>query len=144
MPNKRIVGTVIRGAGRGRDLGFPTANLQLQQPQQRPADGVYAAWATISPSDKGGVGGLEASPPVPGRESYMAAVHVGPVPTFNEDSPTVEVHLLDFPDHDLYDQELTIEIITKLRDVEKFSSAEKLVAAIEQDIQQTQHRLTKA
>lgn len=113
--NPWLIGTVIRGDGRGRQLGFPTANLKLDREELRPADGIYAAWAEIE------------------NKIHPAVAHVGPRPTFPGATATIEVHLLDFPDRDLYDQFLKIHFVQKIRDIARFDSVEELVAAIQQD-----------
>jgi riboflavin kinase / FMN adenylyltransferase len=116
-------GTVVRGDGRGRKLGFPTANLRLDNDAQRPADGVYAAWVKL------------------GKETRRGAVHVGPRPTFAGAAPTVEVHLLDFPDRDLYGERLSFQPVERLRGIIKFDSAEELSVALKEDCEKTAARL---
>jgi len=111
-----ITGIIIKGDGRGRALGFPTANLQLTQPTSF-SPGVYAGWAHLNDD----------------TTWYRGAIHIGPRPTFLGASATVEVHLLDFHDRDLYGQTLTCTNVTYLRPVKKFESVEALVAAIQAD-----------
>ena len=112
-----ITGVVVRGAGRGKELGFPTANLQLSDATERPLEGIYAAWVTI--------GAI--------AHKYSAAVHVGPAPTFNRTQSIIEVHLLNFPPQDLYGAKLTVTLVQKIREVQKFSSATDLITAIKKD-----------
>lgn len=112
----KICGTVIPGDGRGRQLGFPTANLAPARGQKPLAPGVYAGFATGA--------GL--------RKPYPSAIHVGPRPTFPGSAPTIEAHLLDFSG-DLYGQELCLEITKKLRDIQKFDTIEALQKAIADD-----------
>jgi riboflavin kinase/FMN adenylyltransferase len=110
----RLEGQVIHGEGRGRGLGFPTANL-AQIPTLIPGDGVYAGWGRT-------MGG-----------SFLAAVHVGPNPTFGEQSRKVEVHLLDFSG-ELYGQVLEVDLVERIRGTKAFPSTEALKAQIEIDL----------
>jgi riboflavin kinase/FMN adenylyltransferase len=107
---------VIRGAGRGADLGFPTANLDGID-SQIPADGVYAARA-----------GIEMEPTV------RAAVHVGPNATFGEQARQVEVHLLDFAG-DLYGRTLHVDFLERLRPTRKFADVDELLSQIRLDVE---------
>jgi len=113
-------GIVVRGAGRGRDIGFPTANIQLGAGLARPADGIYAGCVQV----------------LPGSKMHPAAIHVGPVPTFDEETPTVEAHIIDWPDQDLYDRAVRVQLIQRLRGVEKFSSVAALQEALQRDVEQ--------
>lgn len=126
MRTSVLKGISVHGSGRGRELGFPTANIALDDSVKRPADGIYAAWVRVSP-------------PVSGRESHMAAVHVGPVPTFNVSTSTIEVHLLDFGDQDLYGSTFSVELVKKIRDVETFLSTDDLKDAIAADCRAVRH-----
>jgi riboflavin kinase/FMN adenylyltransferase len=107
-------GIVVHGAGRGRLLGFPTANLDSPPDLLVPALGIYA----------GAVLG------------HRAAVSVGTNPTYGGTERRVEAHLLDF-DGDLYGQRLVVELWQRLRDEAAFHSEAELVAAIEQDVART-------
>lgn len=113
----RIIGHVGRGAMRGRQLGFPTANLD-EIPTLIPANGVYAGTARV------------------GDREYRTAVHIGPNPTFGEAARKVETHLLDFAG-DLYGQTLTVDLRHRLRGVQKFSSADELQRQLRHDIART-------
>ena len=117
----RLQGTVVRGALRGRTLGFPTANLGGIA-TLLPADGVYAALARLDGSD------------------HAAAVHVGGNPTFDEDERKIEVHLLDF-DGDLYDRTLAVAFVDRIRGTVEFSGREALVRQLEQDVEAVRSRL---
>jgi riboflavin kinase/FMN adenylyltransferase len=66
-------------------------------------------------------------------EHYQAAVHVGPAPTFNDDTYRIEVHLLNYDGEDLYGERLTVELVRKIRDIKKFTSEEELKSAIAAD-----------
>jgi riboflavin kinase/FMN adenylyltransferase len=109
-----VEGIVVRGDGRGRELGFPTANLDVPQDLLVPADGVYAGWAG-------------------GRR---AAVSIGTNPHFDGVERRVEGHLLDF-DGDLYGERLVLEIWSPIREQRRFESLEELVAAIGDDVDRT-------
>ncbi len=109
-----VEGVVVRGDGRGRELGFPTANLDVPAGLLVPPDGVYAGWAR-------------------GRR---AAVSIGTNPHFDGLERRVEVHLLDF-DGDLYDQRLVVELWSPLREQRRFDSLDELVAAIGDDVERT-------
>jgi riboflavin kinase/FMN adenylyltransferase len=110
-----ISGPVRRGAGRGRGLGFPTANLQPGRPVIL-AGGVYAAWARWEAGEAG------------------AVVNVGYRPTFGEHEYWVEAYLLDFSG-DLYDRRLTIEFLERIRPEITFASAAALSHQVTADIE---------
>jgi riboflavin kinase/FMN adenylyltransferase len=110
-----LTGTVVRGAGRGRALGFPTANLAPLPPDKLvPRDGIYAVRAA-------------------GREPLgPGLLHLGPRPAFPGSPPSIEVHLLEFQG-ELYGERLRVEILRRLRDVLPFASVAELVAQMERD-----------
>src|SRR5262249_12583218 len=111
----RTRGKVIRGASRGKGLGFPTANLE-RVPTMIPARGVYATRVTI------------------GAKKFLGATNVGIRPTIDPTATeVVETHLLDFSG-DLVGFEIEIEWLTRLRDEKKFSSAEELSKQIQNDL----------
>ncbi|MFB3738053.1 MAG: bifunctional riboflavin kinase/FAD synthetase [Candidatus Velamenicoccus archaeovorus] len=113
-----VEGVVVSGAGRGHDLGFPTANLETSPRLLLPATGIYAGRAA-------------------GREGdHVAAVSVGTNPTFGVEPLHVEAFLLDF-EGDLRDRPLTVEFWARLRDEERFGSADELVRAMEEDVRRT-------
>jgi riboflavin kinase/FMN adenylyltransferase len=109
-----VEGIVIRGDGRGRELGFPTANLDVPEDLLVPPDGVYAGWA---------------------RER-RAAVSIGTNPHFDGVERRVEAHLLDFDD-DLYGERLVVEVWSPIREQRRFDSLDGLVAAIDDDVERT-------
>ena len=113
-----VEGTVVPGAGRGRGLGFPTANLFTPAGIQLPERGVYAGRALL---DEG---------------SWPAAVNVGINPTFGGEPLHVEAHLLGF-DGDLLGKVLAVEFWKRLRDEQRFGSAEELAAQIGEDVRVT-------
>jgi riboflavin kinase / FMN adenylyltransferase len=110
----RIEGTVVAGARRGQQIGFPTANLMGIE-TLLPADGVYAGVAKTK-----------------GRE-LAAAINLGPNPTFQENARKVEVHLLEFSG-DLYGDTLAVDLVDRVRDVRKFASRDELVDQIGKDV----------
>ncbi|MBP8972934.1 MAG: bifunctional riboflavin kinase/FAD synthetase [Anaerolineae bacterium] len=110
----RLEGEVVRGDGRGRTIGFPTANLDVWDEQFLPRKGVYAGWAHLN------------------GETFMAVANIGNRPTFNGGVVTVEAHLLDF-DRDIYGERLAFDVVAFLRPELKFNGVEALVAQIRQD-----------
>lgn len=110
----RIRGTVIKGDERGNTLGFPTANLSEIE-THIPRDGVYGARAH-------GLFGTR-----------MAAVNIGPNPTFGVTKRKVEVHLLDF-EGSLYGRSLAIDFLAKLRDTRRFATKDELIEQLKEDI----------
>ncbi|WP_327144948.1 bifunctional riboflavin kinase/FAD synthetase [Nocardia sp. NBC_01327] len=124
----RVEGVVVHGDGRGKGLGFPTANVAPTMHGAIPADGVYAGWFSV----------LDA----PG-ERRMAAISVGTNPTFDGRTRTVEPHILDF-DGDLYEKHVAVDFVEQLRGMRKFESIEELVEAIGRDVEQTRKVLSAA
>ncbi len=122
----RVEGVVVRGEGRGKALGFPTANVAPPMYSAIPADGVYAAWFTVL--GHGPVVGTV----TPGQR-YQAAVSVGTNPTFSGRTRTVEAFVLD-TSADLYGQHVAVDFVARLRGQEKFDSVTGLVTAIDADI----------
>jgi riboflavin kinase/FMN adenylyltransferase len=110
-------GRVTTGAGRGVELGFRTTNLDIDPEQALPADGVYATWAYVN--DK----------------AYQSVTNIGKCPTFGYNERTVEVYILNY-DSDLYEHELKIDIIERLRDEKRFDTAEELRKQIIEDVNQ--------
>ncbi len=120
-----LTGTVVRGEGRGRSLGFPTANLRVAGTDKLvPAEGIYACHVTIRA----------------GR--FMGALHIGERPTFPGASASVEVHLLDF-DADLGGQRIHLDLIEYLRPVLAFESAAALVGQMREDVASTRRLLER-
>lgn len=115
--NYSISGRVIKGAGRGGALlGFPTANLKIDNPSKiLPPDGVYAVQVKL-----------------PGGELKHAMLNIGKNPTFNSTEKSIEVHILDF-NGDLYGRDITILFFKRIRDEQKFDSPSALVEGIKQD-----------
>jgi riboflavin kinase/FMN adenylyltransferase len=119
-----FAGTVVIGDGRGRGLGYPTANLRLHEERQLPADGIYAVLASVS----GEYGGRP------------AAMSIGMRPTFDGQVRTLEVHLLDWSG-DLVGRRLDVGFVAWLRPELRFESAEALVAAMDRDVAETRRLL---
>jgi riboflavin kinase/FMN adenylyltransferase len=119
-------GIVIHGAGRGKQINFPTANIDYPKGKATPSNGIYACWATL------------------GEEKFMAATSVGFNPTFTPERQiqSVEAYLLDF-DRDIYDQYLKLEFVSRIRDEVKFESVEALIQQIGKDVDETRKILGK-
>lgn len=114
----RLRGEVVRGDGRGRGLGFPTANVAAG-PTLRPPSGVYAV--------RVGLDDEEADRP--------AVANLGTRPTFGAgEAPTIEVHLLDFAG-DLYGRRVAVDFVARLRDERRFDGPDALVAQIRADVE---------
>lgn len=111
-------GVVVHGDGRGRGLGYPTANLVPIEPLLTPPEGVYACWAQL------------------GAEAYPAAVSVGTPPMFAHARGRVEAYLIGLPDHDLYGRTLTLRFLKRLRDQRKFESLEALICQMQRDTEE--------
>ncbi len=128
----RVEGVVVHGDGRGRELGFPTANVAPPMHAAIPADGVYAAWFTVLTTDEAGL-------TRPGQRA-MAAVSVGTNPTFSGRARTVEAFVLD-TDIDLYGQHVAVDFVQHLRGMLRFDSVEELVAEMNNDVTRTREIL---
>lgn len=118
--NFALHGPVIHGDGRGRQLGFPTANIDYPPEKILPANGIYACWARVD------------------HERRAAAVNVGVRPQFKREAsaPLVEAYLLDF-DADLYARDVRLEFVARLRDEARFASVDDLIRQIDRDVIQT-------
>jgi len=110
----RIRGTVSRGEGRGKDLGYPTANLSGVG-TLLPGEGIYAGRTLVD-----------------GR-LWPAAISLGPNPTFDEGVQKVEVHVIDYRGG-LYDREIEVDFLGRLRDIVRFDSVGQLVAQMDRDV----------
>lgn len=127
-----ISGTVVHGDERGRLLGFPTANLELDPHKLLPADGVYAVRVHVQNSTDSD---SEITSPV-----YNGVVNIGVRPTFDGKKRLVEAFLLD-ADLDLYDKRLTLDFIAHLRNEQRFSGIDALKAQIASDVQEARQIL---
>lgn len=110
-----LAGEVVRGAQRGRCLGFPTANLEVRAERAVPANGIYAVYAVL------------------GEERYQGVANVGVRPTFDNGERTVETYILDFKG-DIYGYDLVVEFVERLRSEKRFTDIKELIAQIERDI----------
>lgn len=123
-------GVVVRGHQRGRELGFPTANLPVQHAFAAPADGVYAGYAQLRDQ--------------PDAALWPAAISVGTNPTF-DDVPevVVEAHVLGRDDLDLYGHALAVSFTHRLRGNVRFDSLDELIAQIAADCRRAEELLAK-
>jgi riboflavin kinase/FMN adenylyltransferase len=121
----RVDGVVVRGDRRGRDLGYPTANVESAPFTAVPADGVYA-------------GSLVTRDPRTGasRERLPAAISVGTNPTFQGSRRSVEAYVLDY-DGDLYGEHVGVEFVQRLRAMAAFPDVDALVVAMARDVEDT-------
>lgn len=113
-----VIGNIVRGDNRGRSLGFPTANVVFDQGTTQPQPAIYAAWVKL----------------LPDQTLLPAVVHAGPRPTFPGASASFEVHLIRFPDQDLYGRQIAVLLVRHVRLIESFDSPEALSAAIARDV----------
>ncbi len=118
-------GEVIRGAGRGRTINFPTANIDYPNRKVIPSNGIYACWARL------------------GNEKFMAATNVGFNPTFTPErqTPSLEAYLLDF-DRDIYGQHIKLDFVSRIRNELKFNSVQALIWKIQEDVDKTRELLS--
>lgn len=125
----RIRGTVVHGDARGRELGYPTANLGPDVAGMVPADGVYAGWLRRTRH----ADGTPVADDEPDRV-LPAAVSIGTNPTFEGRQRRVEAYVLDRTDLQLYGDQVLIELVQRLRPTVRFSSAEELRAQMADDV----------
>ncbi|UWE11881.1 bifunctional riboflavin kinase/FAD synthetase [Actinacidiphila bryophytorum] len=112
----RVEGVVVRGAQRGRDLGYPTANVETLPHTAIPADGIYAGWLHV------------------GDEAMPAAISVGTNPTFDGTTRTVEAYAIDRVDLDLYGLHVAVDFLAYLRGMEKFDTIDALLERMADDV----------
>lgn len=131
-----LSGTVVSGHGRGRELGFPTANVEVEERRMLPGDGVYAALARVGGYDGPGAADSRAQTwPPPDSTWRPAVVNVGLAPTFGEGERRVEVHLLDQdPGPDLGGQRIEIRFVARMRGEVRFPDVAALSAQIRADV----------
>ncbi|MFI7125501.1 bifunctional riboflavin kinase/FAD synthetase [Nonomuraea sp. NPDC050153] len=122
----RVEGVVVRGYQRGRQLGFPTANVETSQHTAIPADGVYAGWLECVP--------MANLPALYQGERWPAAISVGTNPTFEGVPRTVEAYALDRDDLELYGVHVAVDFRARLRGNTRFDSIEALIAQIHADV----------
>ena len=121
------LGTVRHGNKMGRTIGFPTANVHPDGPRATPLDGVYAAWVERNPLSSTAV-------------FQAGAISIGDRPTFNGTIRLVEAFLPGF-DGDLYDQELRLHFVARLRGQVRFESIDALVTQMNADVATCLHLL---
>ena len=114
----RVEGIVVRGAQRGRELGYPTANVDTLPYTAIPADGVYAGWLLAQ------------------GERMPAAISVGTNPQFNGEHRTVEAHAIGRTDLELYGQQVAVEFHAYLRGQMKFATVDGLLERMAEDVRQ--------
>ena len=110
-----LSGEVVQGDQRGRELGFPTANLAVKEGMVVPGDGIYATWAIVN------------------GQRLPSATSIGIRPTFGLTQRLVETYIFEF-NEDLYGKTLGVEFVEKLRDQEAFASVEALIDQVNQDV----------
>ena len=116
-------GVVVRGEQRGRDLGFPTANLSIDATEKLlPPSGIYAVRGVLK------------------RGVFAGALHLGPRPTFQGSPPSIELYLLDF-DGEIYGEEVRVDFFRFLRPVRAFGSVASLVRQMELDVAEVRRAL---
>ncbi len=120
----QLDGTVILGDQRGRTIGFPTLNVDIEKDRLIPPNGVYITETFIK------------------NEKYESVTNIGSRPTFTIDSKNhLETHLLDF-NEDVYGEHATVEFISRLRNERKFNSGDELVQQIKNDVKNTVDHFT--
>ncbi|MEV0681278.1 bifunctional riboflavin kinase/FAD synthetase [Actinosynnema sp. NPDC050436] len=122
----RLEGIVVRGDGRGKELGFPTANLSTTRFAAVPADGVYSCWFIHA-----------------GGRRLRAAVSVGTNPTFSGRERRVEAYVLDV-DEDFYGQRVALDFVARLRAMERYDTVEALLDQMHKDVAETRDILPGA
>ncbi|MDG9704485.1 bifunctional riboflavin kinase/FAD synthetase [Streptomyces sp. DH37] len=112
----RVEGVVVRGAQRGREMGYPTANVETLPHTAIPADGVYAGWLVVE------------------GESMPAAISVGTNPQFDGTERTVEAYAIDRVDLDLYGLHVAVDFLAYIRGQERFDTLEGLLERMAEDV----------
>ncbi|MFJ4771807.1 bifunctional riboflavin kinase/FAD synthetase [Streptomyces uncialis] len=122
----RVEGIVVRGAQRGRELGYPTANVETLPHTAIPADGVYAGWLNV------------------GDEAMPAAISVGTNPTFDGTARTVEAYAIDRVGLDLYGLHVAVDFLAYVRGMAKFETIDALLVAMAEDVKQARELIAEA
>ncbi len=120
-------GIAVQGSRKGRALGFPTANIAQDSAPVFSESGIFACRLMI-----------EGDPTV-----YAGALHSGAKPMYPDDAHLVEIHIISFPDKDLYGKRITFSVAQKLRDSAAFASEQELSDAIARDVQQARRILSR-
>ena len=119
-----IQGVVVKGDGRGRQLGFPTANLSVGEGDKLiPPQGIYAVRASLRSG------------------THAGALHLGARPTFEGSPPTIELHVLDF-DGDLYGERIRVDFVRHLREIRPFATVEALIDQMRDDVESARDALS--
>ncbi len=118
----KVTGEVIHGRGNGKKVGMPTANLDIKDIQIKIEYGVYACYVYVK------------------NKKYLGVCNVGIRPTIDSQK-TIEVNIIDF-DEDIYGEIISIELIQKLRDIEKFNSLQEVKKQVDKDIVKTRELLS--
>lgn len=118
-----LEGVVVRGERRGRELGFPTANVPADESYAVPPDGVYAGWVVRS------------------DDRLPAAISVGTNPTFDGHERRVESYVLDRDDLELYGEHIRVELADRIRGMQKYDGTDALVAQMHHDVEQARTAL---
>jgi riboflavin kinase/FMN adenylyltransferase len=120
-----VEGLVVRGDARGRALGFPTANVAVEEGIAVPQDGVYAGWLTRAEGQR-----------------IKAAISVGTNPTFDGVERRVEAYAIDVGHElELYDEHVIVEFAARLRGMERFDNVEGLIEQMHRDVDESRSRL---
>lgn len=126
----RVTGTVVHGHHRGRELGYPTANMGADTIGLIPADGVYAGWLTRLDLPEGSA-----------DRRLPAAISVGTNPTFDGQVRVVESYVLDRTDLDLYGDRVAVDFVAHVRPTLRFDSIDELLVAMADDVERTRSLL---
>lgn len=124
----RMRGEVVHGDARGRELGFPTANMSQDSAGMVPADGVYAGWVSVVGSERS-------------LQNMPAAISVGTNPTFDGEQRRVESYIIDRKGLELYGSEVIVEFVQRLRPTLRFDSMETLIVQMTKDVDQARNIL---
>ncbi|TYP95451.1 riboflavin kinase / FMN adenylyltransferase [Fodinibius salinus] len=120
----KITGTVIHGDKRGKEIGFPTANIKPENPKKIiPKDGVYAVKVQV------------------GEHQLHGMMNIGTRPTFEGEARTLEVNLFDF-DGEIYGKEIEVQFFNRIRDEKKFEGKEELISQLKEDEGEAKELLT--
>jgi riboflavin kinase/FMN adenylyltransferase len=120
--HKNYLGTVIHGLGRGKEFGFPTINIKLNDNDLHIETGVYVVTVSIIG------GGARKAPTI-----LHGMLYVGTRPTLDLKEPTIEIHILNY-NRNLYHQQISFQILHKIRDEMRFDSVDKLTEKLHQDM----------
>lgn len=127
----RVGGVVVHGDHRGRELGYPTANVGAEGLLAVPADGVYAGWLSLLDGERDG-------------GKMPAAISIGTNPTFDGRSRRVEAYVLDRTDLDIYGRRVALDFVARLRPTERFDDVATLVARMADDVERCRALLGRA